>query len=70
LLRREGIAGDLRIGARKVDGKLDAHAWVELNGRAIDDGDDAPRRFVPFETGPSVPSAGPLGEPPVGREAR
>ena len=34
LYRRRGIESDLRIGAkREADGKIQAHAWVERNGR-------------------------------------
>jgi hypothetical protein len=36
LLRRRGQVSDLRIGVAKGEsGKLEAHAWVELNGRVI-----------------------------------
>ena len=35
-LRRRGLAAQLRLGALKnVDGTLNAHAWVELNGVAL-----------------------------------
>ncbi len=32
LLRRQGIKSDLRFGARKEAGLMEAHAWVELSG--------------------------------------
>ena len=35
LLARQGIATQLRIGVRKDQGKLAAHAWVEYQGNAI-----------------------------------
>jgi hypothetical protein len=36
LLRRCGQGSDLRIGVAKGEGgKLEAHAWVELNGKVI-----------------------------------
>ncbi len=35
-LRRRGIDTRLRIGVRKGDGGLSAHAWLEYEGRAID----------------------------------
>lgn len=38
LLHRHGIAGDLRIGVRFLDGRLHAHAWVELKGVVLDSG--------------------------------
>lgn len=37
LLLRRGFASDLRLGARKVDGTLTAHAWVEHDGVVIND---------------------------------
>jgi len=36
LLRRRGIATDLRIGVMRDQSRhLEAHAWVELNGRIL-----------------------------------
>lgn len=47
LLRRAGFPAELRIGVRKRDGQLEAHAWVESGGLTLDQGtDDHP--FVPF----------------------
>jgi hypothetical protein len=47
LLRRAGLPGEMRIGVRKRDGQLEAHAWVESGGLALDRcTDDHP--FVPF----------------------
>jgi hypothetical protein len=37
LLRRRGIPAPLRIGVRHGDGKLDAHAWIELEGAPLND---------------------------------
>lgn len=51
LLRRRGIPAQLRIGARKIDSQLEAHAWIEVAGRAINDSDDVQTRYAPF-TGP------------------
>jgi hypothetical protein len=53
LLRAQGVTTDIRIGVRKTfDGQLEAHAWLETGGRAIevknmDDGAD----FEPFPAG-------------------
>lgn len=47
LLRRHGFDGALRIGVRKQAGQLQAHAWVELQGQALN---DAGEGFVPFDT--------------------
>ena len=48
LLRRQGIAADLRVGVRKVAGALEAHAWVEHNGQPLNDGIDVHERFQAF----------------------
>jgi len=48
LLRRRGIASDLRIGVQLVQGRLDAHAWVEVAGVPINDAPDVGQRFAAF----------------------
>jgi hypothetical protein len=48
LLRRRGIASELRIGVQLVQGKLDAHAWVEYEGIPINDAQDVAQRFAVF----------------------
>lgn len=56
LLKRQGIASELRIGARKTDGKFEAHAWVERQSIAVNDSDDLHRHYAPFdETLSSIP---------------
>lgn len=35
LLRRRGLKPELRLGVRKDEGTLDAHAWIELEGHAL-----------------------------------
>lgn len=56
LLRRQGIASELRIGARKVQGKFEAHAWVERQGVAVNEPEDLHRHYAPFdETLSSMP---------------
>lgn len=37
LLRRRGVATDLKIGARLQNGALDAHAWIERDGVVLND---------------------------------
>lgn len=49
LLRRRGIAADLRIGARKDDQRFEAHAWVEFRGMALNSGGEDHLHFTPFE---------------------
>ena len=49
-LRRRGMAADLRIGARVgARGALDAHAWVELDGRPVNDRADIAREYPPLQ---------------------
>ncbi|MBP8273969.1 MAG: lasso peptide biosynthesis B2 protein [Acidobacteria bacterium] len=48
LLRRHGLRPTLRLGVKVSDAKLDAHAWVELNGRVLNDTQDVHTRFTPF----------------------
>ena len=48
LLHRRGVASDLRIGVRLTQGKLDAHAWVECEGIAINDSSDVNAQFASF----------------------
>jgi len=49
LLRRRGIESELHIGGRKENGRLEAHAWVEVAGQALNETDDLRHRFTPFE---------------------
>ena len=48
LLRRRGIPAQLKIGARKIGNQLEAHAWIEVAGHAINDSDDVQTRYAPF----------------------
>lgn len=58
MLRREGIAGELHIGARKEGGKLEAHAWVELAGKVLNDGAEVHQHYARFD----APIAAAIGE--------
>ena len=49
LLRREGIDGELHIGARKDGAKFEAHAWVEWRGEVLNDGSDVHRHYARFD---------------------
>jgi hypothetical protein len=53
LLRRRGLAARLRLGARRREGALEAHAWVEHGGVVLNDRPDVTRLFAPF--GPVQP---------------
>ena len=51
LLAREGVPGPLiRVGVRRTAGSLDAHAWIELDGRVIGDDPRRTRAFTPLGT--------------------
>ena len=49
LLKRQGIESELRIGVRKGAAPFEAHAWVEVNGVALNEAADLHERFQPFE---------------------
>ena len=50
LLRLQGLEATVHVGGRK-DGRLfEAHAWVELDGRTVNDSEDVRERFAPFES--------------------
>jgi hypothetical protein len=47
-LLQDGLPSELRIGVRKEDGELKAHAWVELAGRVINDRSSDVEVFTPL----------------------
>jgi hypothetical protein len=49
LLRRQGITSSVRIGARTAGGKLEAHAWVECEGAALNDPGGEHRHYATFD---------------------
>lgn len=48
LLRRQGIACQLRLGASGAGGNFAAHAWVECAGVALHEGADSLACYSPF----------------------
>jgi hypothetical protein len=48
LLRLRGIESDLRLGVSKAAAGMEAHAWVECEGRPLNDREDVGLRFTPF----------------------
>ena len=48
LLRREGISSQLKIGVRKAKDKLEAHAWIEVNGSVLNDDPAVQANYSPF----------------------
>lgn len=49
LLGRQGIRSRLRIGIRKENNKLEAHAWVEREGVALNEPDEQHRHYAAFD---------------------
>lgn len=56
LLRREGVEAELRLGVRRGEQTSEFHAWVELDGRVLNDVQSVRERFVAF-SGPAVPGS-------------
>jgi hypothetical protein len=46
LLRQHGVASDIKFGARKDADRFFAHAWVEVQGRPLDESDEDVRRYT------------------------
>lgn len=49
MLRRRGIEVDLRLGVRKADGRIEAHAWLEHQGAPLIDSPDVGERYGAFD---------------------
>jgi Transglutaminase-like superfamily len=49
LLQQQGTAASVRIGARKAGGKLEAHAWVEREGVALNEPQQEHRHYATFD---------------------
>lgn len=49
LLGRQGIASSVRIGTRKSAGRLEAHAWVEFEGRALNESAEPHKQYAVFD---------------------
>lgn len=48
LLHRRGVASELRIGARKMRGALEAHAWLEFEGVPVNDNEGIAAQYAPL----------------------
>lgn len=48
MLRRRGVASELRIGVRLSAGILNAHAWIEWRGMPINDRSNVGEQFAAF----------------------
>jgi hypothetical protein len=49
LLRQQGTASSVRIGAQKAGGKFQAHAWVERDAVALNEPLEAHRHYAAFD---------------------
>jgi hypothetical protein len=49
LLRQEGHNARMRLGGRREGKAFEAHAWVEIDGQAVNGRDDVRELFTPFE---------------------
>jgi hypothetical protein len=49
LLQRQNISSAIKIGVRKNDGRMEAHAWVERNGMTLNEPDELHQHYAPFE---------------------
>ena len=44
-LARRGVPAEVRIGANKLHGGIQAHAWVEVEGKPVGEFEDITERF-------------------------
>jgi Transglutaminase-like superfamily len=49
LLARQGISSHLRIGIRKENEKMEAHAWVERDGAVLNEPDEHHHHYSAFD---------------------
>jgi hypothetical protein len=59
LLRREGVECELHIGGRKEGAKFQAHAWVELDGKVLNDSAEVHNHYSRFDAPIAAAEAGP-----------
>ena len=49
-LAQSGVFADLRIGVKKQEGQLQAHAWLEYKGQVLNDNSRAVEEFVKLQS--------------------
>jgi hypothetical protein len=49
LLARSGLDTRLQYGVRREDGRLQAHAWLEYQGRSIGEKVEPTNQYAPFK---------------------
>jgi hypothetical protein len=50
LLAGQGVAAELRLGVRKDDHGLSAHAWLEVAGQPLGEPETISERFAPLKS--------------------
>jgi len=55
LLRRRGVPAEIRVGVRKSDNTIAAHAWVELAGAVVYQAGDSVDAYMPFSASRARP---------------
>lgn len=58
MLAKRGIASAIRIGVRQESGTIAAHAWVEVEGRAVGEPEAIEERFRPLLPALTLPRDG------------
>lgn len=58
LLKNNGVVSELKFGMKKSSGKLDVHAWLEIDGKPINDHDSLLKDYIiiPNQTFNSIAS--------------
>lgn len=51
LLQRQRLSARVRIGVRKISEKVEAHAWVEFDGVALNQAEGAHQHYAAFDSG-------------------
>jgi hypothetical protein len=49
LLCRNGVESELHIGARKEGARLEAHAWIELGGKILNEAAEVHQHYARFD---------------------
>jgi len=48
MLRKRGLDAELKIGVQKQGAELEAHAWLELTGKPLNEPEAIGERFLPL----------------------
>ena len=50
MLRKRGVEAELKIGLQKQDTGIEAHAWLELTGKPLNEPEAIGERFLPLQS--------------------